>query len=501
MRTPRAAAPLALLLLASGASGQALPGDIFVAEKATGSVVNVRGGGNFTSATRFATGLSAPTGICVTSEGEVLVAESGSGEVTEITNGGDFTGYAAFATGLDAPMDLLCDEGRILVVEGSAGQMGQITDITAGGSFAGSPSFAAGIGTGATALAFDALNERLLASDAGLGRVFDVTPGGVFLAVDPVASNGGGTAGLAVIGAQRLAANPDTGSVVDFSAGGDLGALPIFASVPGVVNLLPVTQLGLLAASASAGAIFEISDGGDFGSASPFASGLGIDADFAGLAHFGGCGDGIVDEGEACDDGNVLDGDGCNSSCRIRLCLEPPADTCVVAEHAKFAVREKEKRRGLVSSLSLSLKGWSEAVTQADFGQPLFDTTRYDVCVYDAADELVAQMIVPRGFDTCGEKEKSCWRPLGDDGYRYNDPGLDSGGIGSIVAVGGKAGKGQVQVKGRRKPGEDRLPRMTEQLAGETAVSVRVMVSGARCFGADLTDVKRADEDRFQASK
>jgi hypothetical protein len=110
-------------------------------------------------------------------------------------------------------------------------------------------------------------------------------------------------------------------------------------------------------------------------------------------------------------------------------------------------------------------------------------------------------MIVPRGFDTCGEKQKSCWQSIGDRGYKYSDPGLDSGGIGSIVAIGGPAGKGSLQVRGKRKRGEDRLPRMTGALEGHTRATVQVMVSDGRCFGAELPQVKRADGDKFQASK
>jgi len=492
---------VSLALLASPAFGQAIPGDVFVTEKATGSVVNVRNGGDLSAAPRFATGLSEPTGICVTFEGDVLVAESGSGQVTEITSGGDFTGAGSFATGLDAPMDLLCDEGRILVVERSPGQQGEITNITAGGDFAGSPAFAAGIGNAATGIAFAPATEHLYASDASLGRVFDVTSGGVYLSVTPVASNGAATAGLAARGEQLLAANPGTGTLVDFSTGGDIATLPVFATLPGVVNLLNVKGAELLAASTTAGAVYDVTAGGDFSSAPAFASGLSIDPEFAGMAHYGGCGDGILDGGEACDDGNLQDGDGCNSGCRIRLCLSPPSDACVVADHATLSVHEKEKRRGLAAGFSASLRGFSEAVAVEDFGQPLFDLTRYDICVYDGSDALVAQMIVPRGFDTCGRKEKSCWKQLGDDGYKFTDPDLDSAGIGSIVVRGGKLGKGSVQVKGRRKRDADRLPRMTGDLAGSTHATVQVMVSGARCFGAELPNVKRADEGKFQANK
>ena len=506
MHVRRYAPSLALALLAGPAFGQAIPGDVFVTETDIGSVVNVRNGGNLTGAPRFATGLSAPTGICITFEGDVLVAESGSGEVTSVTSGGDFTGAPPFASGLDSPMDLYCEEGRILVVERSPGQQGEITNITAGGSFGGAPSFAAGIGTGTTGLAFDPVNERLYASDTGLGRVFDVTNGGVYLAVTPFASNGAGTAGLAVRGEQLLAANPGSDTIRNFAGGGDLAELPVFATVPDVVNVLNVQGSDLLAASAN-GAVYDVTAGGDFTSAPAFATGLVIDAEFAGMAHFGGCGDGILDGGEACDDGNVADGDGCNSACRIRLCRQPPATTCVEAEHASLSVSEKQKKRYLAAGFSASLRGWSEAVPVEDFGQPLFDITRYDICVYDGNDDLVGQMIVPRGFDTCGPKDKSCWSAIRDTGLKYNDPDLDSSGIGSIVAQSGAAGKGSLSVKGRRKRDEDRLPRMTQALEGSNKATVQIMVSDdgtsldGPCFSAELPNVKSADENKFSASK
>ena len=431
----------------------------------------------------------------------MLVAESGSGQVTNITLGGDFTGYQPFASGLESPMDLHCDEERILVVERNAGQQGEITDITEGGDFSGAPAFAAGIGAGAAALAFEPVEERLLASDAALGRVFDVTSGGVFLAVPPLASNGAGTAGLAARSPRFLAANPGSGTVVDFAAGGDQATLPVFATVPGAVNLLEAGGIGLLAASGSTGAVYQISAGGDFTSAVPFASGLSLDSEFAGMALFAGCGDGVVDDGEACDDGNVADGDGCNESCRIRLCLTPPSDACVVAEHGSLSVREREKRHGVAASFNLALRGFEEAVTQPDFGQPVFDTTRYDVCVYGEQDDLVAQMIVSRGFDTCGKKQNACWRQLGDDGYRYDDPDLEAAGIGSIVAEGGAPGKGSLRVSGRRKKDEDQLPRMTGELEGDGRATVQVMVSNGRCFGAALPKVERTTEGQFKAKK
>src|SRR6266545_1169217 len=108
------------LVLVAGvraARGQALDGDILIPEFDEGSVVNIRGGGDFTGALRFATGLSSPMGLCQGPGGDIYATEFGAGEVTIITEGGDFTGAPAFATGLNTPASLLCTSGQVLVTE------------------------------------------------------------------------------------------------------------------------------------------------------------------------------------------------------------------------------------------------------------------------------------------------------------------------------------------------------------------------------------------------
>ncbi|MEZ4365431.1 MAG: hypothetical protein R2939_03975 [Kofleriaceae bacterium] len=48
--------------------------------------------------------------------------------------------------------------------------------------------------------------------------------------------------------------------------------------------------------------------------------GVGAGVCRAGLCVVGGCGDGIVDAGEACDDGNQIDADGCTNACALPSC-------------------------------------------------------------------------------------------------------------------------------------------------------------------------------------
>jgi len=133
---------LALFWLSSSAWGQALPGDLLVAEFGSDTVVEVSAGGDFSAAPPFATGLSGPTHLCVGPGGDVFVTEFSSGQVTIITAGG--AAPAAFATGLNGPIALSCNGSEVLVSEFFDKE---VTDITAGGSFAGAGAFATGLGT------------------------------------------------------------------------------------------------------------------------------------------------------------------------------------------------------------------------------------------------------------------------------------------------------------------------------------------------------------------
>jgi cysteine-rich repeat protein len=211
------------------------------------------------------------------------------------------------------------------------------------------------------------------------------------------------------------------------------------------------------------------------------------------------CGNGALDGDEECDDGNLEDGDGCNATCRIRLCLAAPPSDCIAAARASLSVRQKITEKKDVGSLNLSIGGFSEEVSQLDFGDPVFDTTRYDLCIYGQDDRLRSQLIVSRGFRSCGEKKQSCWKLVRDQGYLYRDPDLTASGVGSMLLLGGSPGAGKIEVRGRRTKESQRLPRISGVLAGHTRASLRLMVGGGRCVSASLDDVQIADENRFRA--
>lgn len=499
MRAFACAGWVCALFVAVSANAQIEPGALMVSEYDTGSIVDVSGGGNFAGTPRFATGLSGPTGLCFGPEGALYVAEFESGEVTVASFGGDLSSALPFATGLGGPMALHCDSESILVVEATDGS-GEVTDITAGGDFTGAPAFAAGLGSPVD-LGVD-FEGRLWATDVAQGRVFDVTGGGVFLSTTPFATGGSGTRGLTGFGELSLVANQGTNQVIDFTLGGDLATLPVFATVPGVVALIQVPGLGLFAAADSENSVYEITPGGDFSGLVPFATGIAISNDFAGMAHLGGCGDGILDieAEEDCDDGNNLDGDGCNAECQIRLCLNPPATSCIAAGSGSLSVTSKREGK---EKIKVSLGKFDAEVSQSMLGEPIFGNSRYDVCFYDDDDELINSLRVDRAFDVCGPKEDTCWKVVGASGYRYKDVDTRSSGVKAIVAKGGKAGKGSIKVQAgnNAKKNQRRMPtNIDNRLSENNGATVQIMVSDGECFGVTV-GTRKAEDDLYKGKK
>ena len=501
MRAFACAGVVCALLGVTPVAAQIEPGALMITEYDTGSIADISAGGSFAGTERFATGLSGPTGLCFGPGGALFVAEFVTGEVTVATFGGDLSSALPFASGLGGPMALLCDAESVLVVEATDGA-GEITDITAGGDFSGVPAMAAGIGSPVD-LAVD-FEGRLWVTDVSQGRIFDATGGGVFLSSTPYASGGDGTRGVSGFGELRLVANQTTNQVIDFTLGGDLSTLPVFATVLGVVALLDVPGLGLFAASDSGNSVYEISAGGNFTAQPAWATGLVISNDFAGIAHLGGCGDGILDVGEeseeSCDDGNNLDGDGCDAECRIRLCQDPVANSCIPAGSASLSVTSKREGK---EKIKVALAKFDAEVSQSMLGDPIFGNSRWDVCFYDNDDRLVSFLIVDRAFDVCGPKEDTCWDVVGSAGYRYKDPDARSSGVRSIVAKGGKAGRGSIKVRASNnaRKNQRRMPTGVDNaLAENDGATIQIMVDDGACYTATV-GTRKAESDLYKGKR
>jgi cysteine-rich repeat protein len=480
-----------ILLAVEGSSADPQPGALLATEAASGSIVDVSSGGDFTGDPRFATGLTTPTGICIGPGGDVYAAES-AGDLHVVTAGGDFSAAVPFATGLGNAIGLYCSDTEILVADNLNGR---VVDATAGGDFASAPGFATDLDL--LSHVFRAANGRLYAQTAD-GDIHDVTAGGDFSLDTPVAFGPQGSGGIVERNGRLLAADGQGAQVFDFTGGGSLGPQDVFASGVPANALLDVPGLGLFTAAGNGSGVFEISAGGDLSGEPPFASGVATTFGLAGLVYVAGCGDAIEQPGEECDDGNTLTNDGCDDTCQAEsLCGAVPANGCIQAGKGKLTIDERRNGKEKVAIALTKLVG---AVANVHIGNPVTGTTRYAACLYDGANAFRGELQVARGGESCGTKP--CWRAKGASGIAYADPVASSDGVSKIAAKGGADGKGKIALAARNKAakGQTALPAIAAGLAGATSATVQVVASDGACFELPIANVKKAELDLFSGT-
>ncbi len=182
-------------------------------------------------------------------------------------------------------------------------------------------------------------------------------------------------------------------------------------------------------------------------------------------------------------------------------CGASPALGC--EDPTKGILMVNEKKAGK-EKLKVVLKKLKSAVTQGQFGDPVFSETDVAVCVYDDAGTLSGEFLVERAVaELCGTPPKWCWTAISDKGYKYGDKDAAADGILKMTLKGGNAGKGAVVVIGKNNPkkGQTSLPTgIAPLLLNNTQATVQVLTSDASCFGITTTDVKKADGTSFKAS-
>lgn len=180
-------------------------------------------------------------------------------------------------------------------------------------------------------------------------------------------------------------------------------------------------------------------------------------------------------------------------------CPPAPLAGCVQVPSARLTFKGRAAGR---EKLALSMKRFAEATGQADFGDPVAGDTRYEVCLYGAGGDLAGGLGVARAGDSCGPKQRPCWKEKGE-GWLYKNPDASPSGVRALALASGPAGKGRVALKAANsaKKLQTALPAsIGPALAGETAVKVQVSASDARCFEADLTTIKKAESTLFKGS-
>jgi len=178
------------------------------------------------------------------------------------------------------------------------------------------------------------------------------------------------------------------------------------------------------------------------------------------------------------------------------VCACAPEPGCTAAGKASLTVVEKKPGN---EKLKLSLKKFQGPTS---FPGGVEGGSRTTVCLYDENAELLAELDVDRGGETCGAKGKPCWKPKGANGAAYKDPDASAAGVKKIVAVGGEAGKGKllVQAGNKEKKGQDAMPvGIAAGLQGANVASAQVAVGEGVCVEAAFGNVKKNDGAQFKA--
>jgi hypothetical protein len=175
-------------------------------------------------------------------------------------------------------------------------------------------------------------------------------------------------------------------------------------------------------------------------------------------------------------------------------CGAAPVGGCIAPSKGALLVNEKALGK---EKLKVSLNKLIPVVTPSQFGDPVTGSTRYNVCIYDAANGLVGEYNVARAGDVCGTSP--CWAAVSTKGYKYTDKILTADGVMKILLFGGDAEKGKVKVNGKNNAST--MPLGTAAaLQNQTSATVQVVAEGASCVGMTLTNVKVADGTVFSAA-
>jgi cysteine-rich repeat protein len=207
------------------------------------------------------------------------------------------------------------------------------------------------------------------------------------------------------------------------------------------------------------------------------------------------CGNGVLEGNEQCDDGNNANWDGCSHYCWNQLCEIAPPQDCAMASVGKLTLQRRGEGDTMTGTIRLELSGFDD-VALADFGDPVFNVTRHDVCFYGDRPYPYGELVVARGLARCGEK--ACWRQKGEESYVYADRNADSWGVKKILLQ-SSAGGGRISFAAQLKKNGPWMPVMTEEFANDAIAEIRVVTSEGACFGASMTDVLVNTEARFKA--
>jgi sugar lactone lactonase YvrE len=197
----------ALLLTAASATTQASPGDIYVSNGSSGTILKITPAG---AQSNFATGINGPWGLAFDRAGNLFVAEELNQDILRIMPDGT---VSVFASGVGFPVGLAFDNaGNLFVSSQNSGGSGDIIKFTPGGTRS---TFASSVAA-PYKLAFDGSGNLFVGTNSLLG-IIEFAPDGTQSSF----ASGRGYIGLAF---------DATGSL--FASSGDSGGGEIFSFTP-----------------------------------------------------------------------------------------------------------------------------------------------------------------------------------------------------------------------------------------------------------------------------
>jgi DNA-binding beta-propeller fold protein YncE len=178
-------------------------------------------------------------------------------------------------------------------------------------------------------------------------------------------------------------------------------------------------------------------------------------------------------------------------------CQPAPRTGCVAAGRAVVTINERSAGN---ESIKIVLRNLTQLTTRANFGEPMFGTTRYDVCVHDQSGALVGDLTVDRANQLCGSKP--CWKGT-STGWRYTDNAATADGVSKMTLKSGVAGKGSATLKAANKAskGQASMPTgFTADLQAPNAgARVQILTSDAQCFETTLATISKNTATEFSA--
>jgi hypothetical protein len=377
-------------------------------------------------------------------------------------------------------------------------------------------------------LAYDASDDTLWTSEdvAGLVQHYDLSGGLIaeFQFSNVITAGPYGNAGIAV-GASDLFLGELSGVNTIWQVPSDFSGSTAFISGQGRTEDLECDD-HTFASLGGVSALWSLTPVGGPGGGSPYDRNLRAWELPGGVCPYGGgvaCDhDGMVDAIEECDDGNTTPNDGCTeckidschtctgepSSCSVvadgttcddgNLCTGadecqagscagvPTVDACALAGKSKLVLKDNPvdaTKRKLIWKWA---KG--ETTPKAAFGDPL-GTTRYELCIYDGAPNLLSRTVIPPGGFCNALNPRPCWKER-QTGFRYADKDGASDGVRKAVLKEGLTpGKAKTLVKAAG-PSAD-LPALPIPEPAAFPMTVQLKNGAGQCWQAEYPSSRR----------